>query len=292
MISAANFHALSVKSYTDLGKWLGVLGPMWVLQLATSLYALQVTTLSTLQVLRGALPIFSFFIEKMMYGVPETVSLSLVLSMLLVAAGLFLYDITSASVTMWGILFIFLNCSFTVGVTVGRRHFLKNKEFGVSLPAAIVTLNFVSVIGCLIIGLVTGEASQWLPALQKATPTNLFWLFISGLFSGCFSLLQGRSQEDISATSDLMYQNFVKIVVILLGVVAFGDKFTILSGFSGAAALAGCAWYGHVRLASECAASSAEAKSNAVQPVSSPPDAESGESKVPYQLISGVSRIP
>jgi len=74
---------------------------------------------------------------------------------------------------------------------------------------------------------------------------------MSAFVAGCFSFLQFRSQKILSGTSDLMFQNCVKVFIIIMGIIAFGDSFTAESVVGSIIALCGCAWYGYCRIGEE-----------------------------------------
>lgn len=248
LMAVWNRRNLRCGRWRDMRNWLLCLTPVWFLQLGMSLFAFKETSVSAIQILRSVMPVMSFVVEKTMYDDPETVSWKLVASMLVVVAGTALYGYSSISVTPIALMFVLLNCVFTVGSTVARRHFLKNPEFTVSLPMAMSSAAISMVPLTLVTACATGELAEWPSALSNASPTAWFLATMSGLVAGCFDMLRGRSQQTISATSDLMYQNLVKVMIIVMGIFMFSDSFTITSLFALAISFGGCAWYGYLRL--------------------------------------------
>jgi len=248
LISGYNFRQLSFGKWGDLVQWLVWMTPFWVAQLITSIYALQHTSVSTVQVIRSLLPLMSFALEKATQGKPKHVTGPLVGSMLLVIVGTAMYSCTSVSaVTPTAFFWIFTNCVFTVVATVLRSWFLKDKDFTLSLPFAQVSVSTVAIPFICIAAVLSGEMHQWPSVLKDTPPTAWFWATMSGLVAGCFSFLQFRCQGIISGTSDLMFQNAVKVLIITMGIVMFGDTFDMESFTACCVTLGGCALYGYLR---------------------------------------------
>lgn len=271
MVMVGNWRKLSCGKRGDLKQWLLIMTPLWALQLLTSLFAFEDTSVSTIQVIRSVLPLMSFAMEKFLYDDPKTISWALMGSMLLVVLGTTLYGYSSVSVTSSALLYIFLNSAFTVMSTVYRSKFLKDPNFSVSLPLAVCSVAYAATPVFIACAIVTGEIKQWPAALRGASLTAWFWTTLSAFVAGCFSLLQGRCQTIISGTSDLMFQNFVKVFIIVMGIVAFGDAFTLTSFTACIIALGGCAWYGYLRVAKECS-TGGKTQSSAVDPEGSNED--------------------
>jgi len=161
-------------------------------------------------------------------------------------------------VTAVALMWILTNSVFTVVATVFRSKFMKDKNFTVSTPLAMCSVTSAAIPLVFVSAYVTGETEQWNHALFDTPPTAWFFATMSGLVAGCFSFLQFRCQKVISGTSDLMFQNFVKIFIIIMGIVAFGDSFTMESLAGCTIALGGCAWYGKERMGKEVAGDKAK----------------------------------
>jgi len=241
--------------------------PFWVAQLITSLYAFKVTSVSTIQIIRSILPLMSFAMEKTLYNNPKTVSTTLILSMVMVIVGTTVYGYSSASVTPIALMWIFTNSVMTMVATVFRSKFMKDKSFTVSTPLAMCSVSTSAIPFIIVSAYLTGEMEQWHHAATATAPTAWFFATISGLIAGCFSFLQFRCQKVISGTSDLMFQNFVKVFIIIMGIVAFNDSFTAESLAGCIIALGGCAWYGQCRLGKEVADNKSVAASDLKEPL-------------------------
>lgn len=247
LISAYNFRQLTCGKWGDLVEWLVWMTPFWVAQLITSIYALKSTSISTFQVIRSLQPLMSFAMEKATQGIPKHVSGPLLASMLLVIVGTTMYSHASVSATPVAFVWILTNCVFTVVATVLRSWFLKDKNFTLSIPLAQTSVSTVAIPFICAAAVLTGEVQQWPTVFEDTPPTAWFWATMSGLVAGCFSFLQFRCQTIISGTSDLIFQNCVKVLIIMMGVVMFADKFNMESLTACCTALGGCAWYGYLR---------------------------------------------
>lgn len=219
-----------------------------------------------IQIIRSVLPLLSFAMEKTLYNDPKYVSSSLVFSMLLVIVGTTLYGYSSASVTGEALMWIFVNSVFTVVATVFRSKFMKDKNFSVSTPLCMCSVSTTAIPFICVSAALTGEVHQWPAVIANTSATAWFWATMSGLVAGCFSFLQFRCQKKLSGTSDLMFQNAVKVFIIIMGMVAFGDSFSFESFCACALALGGCAWYGTLRKA-EVSGSAKAGKSELKEPL-------------------------
>lgn len=124
---------------------------------------------------------------------------------------------------------------------------MKDKSFTVSTPACMCSVSTTAIPFICVAAALTGEMDQWSAVIANTSSTAWFWATMSGLVAGCFSFLQFRCQKKLSGTSDLMFQNAVKVFIIIMGMVAFGDSFSMESFFACVLALGGCAWYGILR---------------------------------------------
>lgn len=247
LIGVYNIRNLKVGKWIDLWRWLAWMTPFWIAQLITSLYAFKAASVSSIQIIRSVLPLLSFIMEKTLYNDPKHVPSSLILSMALVIIGTTLYGYSSASVTVEALLWIFVNSVFTVVATVLRSKFMKDQNFSVSTPLCMCSVSTTAIPFICVAAALTGEMDQWPAVVANISSTAWFWATMSGLVAGCFSFLQFRCQKKLSGTSDLMFQNAVKVFIIIMGMVAFGDAFSMESFFACALALSGCAWYGFLR---------------------------------------------
>lgn len=259
LLAVTNYKNMKVGKWSDLGWWLLYITPFWTAQLMTSLYAFKEAPVSTIQIMTTLQPVIALLMEKVLKGVPKKISVWLMTSILMVLMGTALYvegqekdGGKSASVTPNALMWILTNVFLTVVATVFRGWFLKDPNFSVSLPMAMCSVAIALTPSCMVAAFLSGEMHKWNDALTGMTRTAWFYATTSGLVAGCFSFLQFRCQTIISGTSDLMFQNAVKIFIIIMGVVLFSDTFDSIQSFAGCCiALGGCAWYGRLRLFSE-----------------------------------------
>jgi len=221
--------------------------------LASSIYALKETTLSTVLILRSILPIFTLIVEKRLFNSPATLSTSIMCSIVVCLVGTVIYGCTSLSVTPWAVKLILLNCVVTVADRLLQRFLLSAPNFSVSLPLCMIINNVCGIIPMLILAVVTGEVHTWGGIWATSSVSSLGWAIASGFLGCCLGYLGLHCQKLISATSFLMLQNLNKVFVIFIGVLIFKDKFTILAAVGCSLALGGAIWYGFVRLPSETA---------------------------------------
>mmetsp|Transcript_92021 Transcript_92021/g.159648 ORF Transcript_92021/g.159648 Transcript_92021/m.159648 type:complete len:381 (+) Transcript_92021:76-1218(+) len=251
LIAVYNFRNLKFGKWSDLGWWLLFITPAWIAQLITSLHAFKEASLSFMQIVTTVQPIVSLAMEKMLRGLPKRISLWLMASMILVVLGITLYGYSTVSATPSALRWILVNVVLTVVTTVFRSWFLKDANFTVSLPLAMCSVAFSAIPIIWVTAYSTGEIYTWHDSLRQLQPTAWFWATMSSLVAGCFSFLQFRCQTIISGTSDLMFQSFVKVLLIVMGIVVFAEEFNMESFLGCIIALGGCAWYGKLRLVSE-----------------------------------------
>jgi len=243
----------------DILKWC-VIPFFFAAMLASSIYALKETTLSTVLILRSILPICTLIVEKRLFNAPAILSTPIICSMLVCIVGTVIYGCTSLSVTPWAVQLILLNCVVTVADRLLQRILLSSSDFSVSLPLCMIINNTCGIVPMLLLAVVTGEVYTWGDVLATSSVSSWGWAMASGFLGCCLGYLGLHCQKLISATSFLMLQNLNKVFVISMGVLIFKDRFSILAGVGCSLALGGAVWYGYVRLPAETApASDAEA---------------------------------
>jgi len=236
----------------DILKWC-VVPFFFAGMLASSIYALKETTLSTVLILRSILPIFTLFAEKRLFNSPATLSTSIICSIMVCLVGTAIYGCTSLSVTPWAVKLILLNCVVTVADRLLQRSMLSSPNFSVSLPLCMIINNVCGIVPMLILAAVTGEVHTWGGILATSSVSSWGWAIASGFLGCCLGYLGLHCSKLFSATSILMLLNLNKVFVIFIGVLIFKDKFTTLASVGCSLALGGAIWYGYVRLPSETA---------------------------------------
>merc|ERR1719240_584051 len=102
-----------------------------------------------------------------------------------------------------------------------------------------------------LLAVVTGETQGWSRALTQSRPITWLWVSLSCCCGFCLGYLGLKTQRAVTATTSLMLQNIMKVLLIFIGVCWFGDHLGF-QGFLGCCiAISGGIWYGFLRLPSE-----------------------------------------
>lgn len=243
---------LSYKSWRDLAKWTPV-PCIFAFVLCSSLLAFQQVSLSSIIICRNVLPLITFIIEKAAFNLPAKVEPAVVISLSAALGGVMLYSYstpTTAS-TRTGLVFVFANCACCAMDRLIQSRLLKSDTFGASLSLCSLMNNTLGIVPILIIAFVTGEVSTWGAVLRDASPAAGCWVLMSCVCGFSLGYLGLKTQKSVTATTSLMLQNLVKVLLIFIGVVGFGDRFSPLGCVGCAVAIAGGLWYSHARLPAE-----------------------------------------
>ncbi|CAK8987714.1 unnamed protein product [Durusdinium trenchii] len=243
------FEDLQLPSRRDFFRWL----PVSFLvsgMLGTSIFALEGTTVSTVNIIRNILPIVTFVLEKIFFNSPRVVRPGHILSMVLTLFGTTLYGLSNFSVTTRSLIFILLGTVLTVVDKLLQRHLLMSEDFKQPLAVCMIMNNTFGMMPLLLVALLTRETITWPFMLENSSAATWVTLVGSGI-SGCSLGFYGLAVSRlISAASVLMLQNVSKVLVIVLSVVMLGDDLSGLSAVGCALSILGSAWYGYVALVS------------------------------------------
>ncbi|CAJ1409065.1 unnamed protein product [Effrenium voratum] len=232
--------------------------------LGTSIFALEGTTVSTVNIIRNVLPLITFVLEKIMFNSPPLVRPGHVLSMFLTLFGTTLYGMSNFSVTRYSLVMILLGCILTVADKLLQRHLLwSGSGFQQPLAVCMIMNNTFGMLPLLLVASLTGETASW-PQILRSTPWSPGWVTLvgSGLSGCCLGFYGLRVSRLVSAASVLMLQNVSKVLVILLSVLLLGDDISGLSALGCALSVVGSAWYGYVCLWAREEAAKAETEKN------------------------------
>lgn len=258
---AAEGRGMRCGKWSDLVKWSAV-PLLYTGVLATGLWALKVTTVSTVLVLRNVLPIFTLVAERSCLNKSGHVTVYVVLSMIVVVVGAVMYAYENVSVSPSAIGYVMLNCVVVVLDRLLQKSLLSSDGFSLSPSFCLLVNNTVGILIMIVLAISTGEVWQWGDALSAADGSAWFWVCLTGLNGCCLGYLGIRTQKLVSATSFLMLQNANKVLLILLSVVIFGDIVTGVPMAGCVLSMLGAFWYGVLCLPSETARST----TNAVRP--------------------------
>jgi len=250
IVTAIEFPKMKCGRYQDLLKWSAV--PLFFAgMLATSLWSFKEASLTAILIIRNILPIISFAAEKLLFNLPPQVPIAMVVSLLVTLAGSVMYGWADVSISSFGKMMILVNCLFTLADRLLQTQLLKRTpDFSISIPLCMVLNNTMGIIPLVALACATGEMHTWGFVLQNAGPTGWFWVVMSGC-GACLGYIGLKAQKILSGTTILVIQNFNKILIIIMGAELFGEKFSFLSCVGCVVSLAGCFWYGHLRLPSE-----------------------------------------
>lgn len=253
--AASSFSAMCL----DFVRWL----PVSFLvsgMLGTSIFALEGTTVSTVNIIRNVLPIVTFILEKILFNSPRLVKPGHILSMVLTLFGTTLYGISNFSVTTWSLVMILLGTLLTVVDKLLQRHLLMSPDFKQPLAVCMIMNNTFGMLPLLLVALMTGESKVW-PRLLEVSPWGTWMTLVGSGLSGCCLGFYGLAVSRlITAASVLMLQNMSKVLVILLSVLLLGDDLSGLSALGCVLSMVGSAWYGYVSLSGRQAEALLEAR--------------------------------
>lgn len=238
------FNELHWLVWRDFVRWLPV--PCIIAaMLASSLFALKGTTVSTVLILRNILPIITFALEKSMFNNPPTISKGHWFSMVATLAGTLLYGVSNLSVTMASVSVVLLGCILTVADKLLQRYLLTAQDFKQSLAVCMLLNNTVGMLPLFLFAVVNGELWKWQSTLSAASSDTWLLIVATGLAGCCLGYFGLEVAKQISAASVLMLQNASKVVIIWVGVLIFADEISGVSAVGCAISMLGSAWYGY-----------------------------------------------
>lgn len=251
VILLMEYRRITYSNWVDVLKWM-VVPVAFAGMLSTSIWALKEATLSAVLILKNFLPIISFVAEKFLFDMPSTVSVSIVMSLVVTFCGSVVYGYREVSVSNLGKVLIIVNCLFTLMDRLVQTHFLKrSKDFSVSLPLCMILNNTLGIVPLAALALATGEVYKWPEVVASTGGRTWFWVIMSSGCGACLGYVGLRLQKLVSGTTVLMMQNLNKIVLLLIGVRAFGDQFHMDTAMGSAISIVGCMWYSYLRIPGE-----------------------------------------
>jgi len=256
---------MTCKSWLDIAKWM-VVPFLFSGILATSLLSFKKASLSTVMICRNVLPFITFSFEKAFLNTPASVSGCMILSMVSTLAGVVFYSVSQskhAADSNEGILLVYVNALFCACDRLCQSHLLKSKDFGASISFCLLLNNLIGMVPILMLAVATGETQDWHRALTKAEPITWLWVSLSCCCGFCLGYLGLKTQSAVTATTSLMLQNIVKVLLIFVGVMCFGDILDMPATTGCSIAMFGGLWYGFLRLPAETRSLSKRARGKA-----------------------------
>jgi len=236
------FRRMSFQRWGDLGKWIAI--PFFFAGiLGTSLWALNYSTVSTVLILRSALPLLALGVDKAFLRSTMIITPRHIFCVVLVIGGSVIYTHWNVSITMYSIWLLMINGLLIIMDRSVQRYLLTDADFSLTPQLCSFLTNAVGIIPMMIIAVVSGEIHEWDAAVLDVTPTSWFWVVVSGSCGCCLNYLALHAQKRVSVTTFLMMQNFNKVAVVVGSVVAFGDVLSALSVTGCAMSICGSVWY-------------------------------------------------
>lgn len=245
LMLALKWREISVPRAWDVLRWMPV--PfLYVGILSSWLWAYKETTFSTVLILKSIIPLVSFGAEKLLFGVPEKVTASMVASLLMSLLGTGIYGWWNVSATHRSVLLVMCSCTLLVVDRLLQRHLLTSDDFGMSLPMCILVNNTVGLVPMLGLALLTGEVWEW----KRVSAGSGAWIavLVTGVLGTCCAFIGLKFQRLVTATMQLVLQNLAKLLSLAVGLCVFKDDVAGWSRFGCAMALAGSVWYGFLQL--------------------------------------------
>jgi hypothetical protein len=213
--------------------------------LISSMVAFDYVSISVMTLFRNLAPLVLFPIEYMVFppNLRPQATLQVFMSIFVMTAGavLYAYAVDVDFSTLLGIMLVLLNCFFTTAEKVAVRLLLTGRCKTWSPQFCVFLNNIFALVPLSII------IPFWEPHGVEACKHLTIQGKLDLMISGMVSVILGQSiiglQKSITSLSVIIAQNGLKIGLILVGVVMFGDPCTALSTLACIINLSGVMWY-------------------------------------------------
>jgi len=231
-------------------RWALTVPFLFVGMLASSMLAMQFSTLGTIVVCRNVAPIATMLIEGM-FRIPFVISTHTVLALLTIVLGVVIYEATDIQFSPAGITAILVNMLFAVLERIMQRHLMANNPVDLSKSMMMLLNNAIGMPPTLLLALAWGEHVKWRKAFGEVSTLGVTYLVISCLNGLAISYAGIRLQHMVAATTFMVITNVNKFAVILFGVIAFNESAGPLSIIGCVLAIAGGVYYAEARKLAE-----------------------------------------
>lgn len=242
----ASWRSVHIGSRRDALRW-GLSVPLlFSAMLVSSMVAMEHNTLGTVVVFRNVAPLFTLLIERM-FRVPMQVSRSTVSSLLLIVAGVVMYNWNSIALSRVGLAAIVCNMVFAVLERLLQRHLMAQEPVDISKPGMMLLNNSCGLVPNMMLLLIYQESPRWgevFGALSSQGWTTIALSCVNGLAISYAGL---RVQQLVTATTFMVLTNVNKILVIMFGVLVLNDAVTPLAALGVVVAMVGGLWYAQER---------------------------------------------
>jgi len=204
---------------------------LFTTMLVSSLYSYQYMNLAFFTIVRNLGPMVCLPIECAILSEKErpNVTKPMVFSMLTMLLGAILYSYDSVSISLIGLAAAGINMTFGISDRLLQRRLMISECKDMPTEACAFMNNFVGMfpaVGCaMLVGEVTKSTSVAFAA-NWTDPKVLVLIALSCAIGVGISYFGLATQRAVSATSVMIIQNIVKVGVIAMGAVFFGDTLT------------------------------------------------------------------
>ena len=152
--------SLRFGSMRDVVRWALSVPFLFVIMLASSMFALDRASMGAIVVFRNVAPLFTLLIERL-FRVPMQVSRDTVLALLTVVLGVGLYHREALELSGVGLLAIVCNMVFAVLERLLQRHLMAQDPVDISKPGMMLLNNSCGLAPNLLLLLVYQEPPRW-----------------------------------------------------------------------------------------------------------------------------------
>lgn len=229
-------------------RWM-VVPVMYAGMLNSSLLGYKYLSLCLVTVFRNLAPLLTLMVEGLVMDAEHKppVTTNIVMSLLMMVVGAFVFSYGQADVTLIGIIVVFFNTILAMGDRLLQRRLLVSECKDLPLSACMTINNSLGIIPTFGMALAMHEVQGYAANYSAWTdPAAIILIALSGCMGmgiGFFGLMV---QKAMTATSFQVLQNMSKICVVSVGVTVFGDRLDSTERITGMAlSLIGSAWYGY-----------------------------------------------
>jgi len=221
--------------------------------LNSSLLGYKYLSLSLVTVFRNLSPMVTMTVEGFLMEAEHRpkVTLNVVLSLLMMAAGALLFTTGQGESTWFGLVIITLNTLLAIGDRCVQRRLLVSECKDLPLSACMTLNNALGMLPTFMMAMALHEPATFSSHKDAWTdPATLLLIGLSGLMGMGIGFYGLMCQKAMTATSFQVLQNMSKVCVVGVGVVVFGDRMDSPTRLGGMAlSLLGSAAYGLARAA-------------------------------------------
>ena len=249
--------SLRFGSMRDVVRWALSVPFLFVIMLASSMFALDRASMGAIVVFRNVAPLITLAVERMLQERVE-LDAQTAASLVYVLGGVWLYVSHDVSFSREGLGFMLLNMAAAVLERILQRRMIAVEPIDVSKTGMMLLNNAVALLPATALLYATGEHTRW-GELRQLDAVGWAMLGASCVNAVAISWAGINAQGYVTATTFMVLANMNKFAVIAFGV-AFLHEARSWQAIAGCViALSGGAWYARARsqLAAKAAAAAA-----------------------------------